>query len=585
MSPFFQRDRRHRRGQSGAQEHDQPRANNKGSGRRTNDEGTKFVPVSLGQSLSKLRLDFGETTSLVTRRFLAGPSGEVEAAIAYMDGLADKNVINDHILKSTMVEAGQTRASNAPARLRPGDVVEGVLERLLSASEAEVTREWEKVLSAISTGDTVILFNGSPRAIVVATPGWPQRPVIEPPSETVVRGPRDGFTETIRVSETLIRRRIKDSRLRFDQLEIGRLSKTKVSIGYIEGIVDQGIVDEVHERLCRIDVDAVLESGYLEEYIQDSPWSLFPQMLRTERPDTVAANLLEGRVVIFTDNTPFALIVPATFSMFLSSPEDYYERFPIGSLIRILRYIAFVIALVLPALYIAITTFHQELLPTDLILAIASARQGVPFPALVEALLLETLFEVLREAGIRLPRVIGQAVSIVGALVVGEAAVSAGLVSPAMVIVVAMTAIASFATPVFSVAISARILRFVFMIAASMVGLFGIQIVALLLLLHLVSLRSFGVPYLSPIAPYQRSDLKDVVMRAPLWLMWTRPEAINVQDRVREEPNLRMRPPADLLRSSKDDLESDGADKDADDSQRGSGGRRSRTRGKRGDRS
>lgn len=501
----------------------------------------KFVPAALSQSLSQLRLEFGESSSLVTRRFLAGPTGEVEAALAYIDGLAARDMINEHILKSAMLEAGMERS--AAARLRPGDVVQRVLERLLSVAEAETTREWDRVLDALTSGNTVILFDNVPRALVASTPGWPQRQVLEPATEVVVRGPREGFVETIRVNETLIRRRIKDAKLRFDSLEIGRLSKTQVSIGYIEDIADPDVVGEVRERLRRIDIDAVLESGYLEEYIQDNTWSFFPQTLRTERPDAVAGSLLEGRVVILTDGTPFALIIPVTLSMFLSSPEDYYERFPIGTLIRFLRYVSFLTALTLPALYIAITTFHQELLPSDLILAIASSRQGVPYPALVEALLLETLFEVLREAGVRLPRVIGQAVSIVGALVVGEAAVSAGLVSPAMVIVVAMTAIASFATPVFSFAISARILRFFFMFAASTVGLFGIQIVSLLLLLHLVSLRSFGVPYLSPVTPFRRSDFKDVFVRMPLWMMITRPKALDVQDTVRQAPGQRPRPP------------------------------------------
>ena len=501
------------------------------------------VPDDLEQAVAQLRAAFGDSPSLITRRFLAGPRGEIEAAVAYMDGLADKDVINGHILRSIMLEGSDGRTEAPPARPGTRDLVRSVLERLLSASDAKIEANWTALLDAVAAGNTALLFDGSARAIVVSTPGWPQRTVVEPPSETVVRGPRDGFTETLRVNESLVRRRIKDRRLRFEQLDIGRYSKTKVSVGYIEGIASEPIVNEVLARLGRINVDAVLESGYLEEYIQDDPWSFFPQVVRTERPDTVAAALLEGRVAIMTDNTPFVLIAPATFSMFLSSPEDYYERFPIGSLIRVLRYIAFVSALILPALYIAITTYHQEILPTDLILAIAAARQGVPFPALVEALLLETLFEVLREAGVRLPRVIGQAVSIVGALVVGEAAVSAGLVSPAMVIVVAMTAIASFATPVFSFAISARILRFVFMLAAATVGLFGIQIIALLLLLHLVSLRSFGVPYLSPVTPLHVDDLDDVVTRVPIWSNIARPESIGVENAVRQERGQRPRPP------------------------------------------
>ena len=306
--------------------------------------------------------------------------------------------------------------------------------------------------------------------LVVATPGWDRRSVEEPLGESVVRGPRDGFTETLLTNETLVRRRIRNPRLWFERMVLGEVTQTTVSIGYIKGIADEAMVEEVRQRLKRIKVDSILESGYLEEYIQDSPWAIFPQIIRTERPDIVAGNLLEGRIAVFTDNTPFVLVLPITLNQLLSSPEDYYERFPTGTLIRLLRFVSFLISLTLPAIYIAITTYHQELLPTDLILAIASARQGVPFPALVEALIMETVFEILREAGIRLPRVIGQAVSIVGALVIGDAAVSAGLVSPAMVIVVATTAIASFATPHFGVAISARVLGLALCLAPPLSG-------------------------------------------------------------------------------------------------------------------
>lgn len=518
---------------------------NKSSGKQNPSESepppeARLLPPYLVQILARLREEFGESSSLVIRTFDAGSKDQYRAAIAYIDGLADRSTINAHVLRATMVEAEMEREQDERAE----PLVESINHRLITASQSTVVGEWKQVIEGIAGGDTAVFIDGSKCGIVVSTPGWERRGVDEPVSESVVRGPRDGFTETLRTNETLIRRRIRSPRLRFDPMTIGEMTQTSVSIAYVKGIAAESMVEEVRGRLDSIKVDSVLESGYLEEYIQDSPWSVFPQLLRTERPDIVAANLLEGRVAIFTDNTPFVLVLPVTFTQLLSSPEDYYERFPTGTLIRILRYASFIMSIILPAVYIAITTYHQELLPTDLILAIAVSREGVPFPALVEALLLEVVFEVLREAGIRLPRVIGQAVSIVGALVVGDAAVSAGLVSPAMVIVVATTAISSFATPTFSFALSGRILRFGFMFSAATLGLFGIQLAGLLLLLHLASLRSYGVPYLTPFAPLRTSDLKDTVLRVPMWTMISRPSSIPNENHRRQKTQMRWRPPA-----------------------------------------
>lgn len=496
--------------------------------------------------VSRLKGEFGHTPSFILRHFRRGSTGRREAVIAYIDGLADKETINQHILKSTLLESALDGAGISKERGGGRGRLEAVLEHWITVGEAKVVESWEEAIDGIVAGATAIFIDGAAGCILAATPGWERRGVAEPTSESVVRGPREGFTETIRTNESLLFRRIKNPRLRFERFTLGRVTKTTVTVAYVHGIADDELVQEVFRRIERIDIDGVVESGYIEEYIEDSPWSPFPQTLRTERPDVVAANLLEGRVAVLTDGTPFVLVLPVVFTQLLTSPEDYYERFLPGTFIRILRYGSFFMALILPSVYIAVTTFHQELLPTRLILTIAGARQGVPFPALVEAFLLEILFEVLREAGVRLPRIVGSAVSIVGALVVGEAAVSAGLVSSAMVIIVAMTAISSFATPVFSFALGARMLRFAFMLAAATMGLFGVQTAALLLLLHLVSLRSFGIPYLAPVAPLHFSDFKDVLVRAPHWAMVRRPASLPVGDPIRHPPReLRMRPPAD----------------------------------------
>lgn len=292
----------------------------------------------------------------------------------------------------------------------------------------------------------------------------------------------------------------------------------------------------MRSRLDRVDIDSIQESGQLEELIEDAPLSPFPTMARTERPDRVAGALLEGRVAVLIDGTPFVLIAPATLMMLLSTPEDYFERFYAGTLVRIVRVTAVLISLLLPSLYVAVTTFHQEMLPTPLILSIAAQREGVAFPAFLEALIMEAMFELIREAGIRLPRVIGPAISIVGVLVLGDAAIRAGLVSPIMVIVVAATGIASLATPAFSFAIGMRVLRFVFLGLSAFMGFFGLATGMFALFGHLAALESFGLPYMAPIAPVVDAALKDAIVRAPWWTMKERPSLLTWHDRVRMRP-------------------------------------------------
>jgi len=325
-------------------------------------------------------------------------------------------------------------------------------------------------------------------------------------------------------------------------LKIGRETKTQVIITYIENIADPTLIKEVKNRLSRIDIDGVLESGYIEEFIEDHPFSPFPQVLTTERPDVASANLLEGRVAILVDGTPFVLIVPVTLYSLLQAADDYYQRYLIGTLVRWLRYVFLLIALTLPSLYVAILTFHQEMIPTTLLLTIARTREEIPFPALVEALIMEVTFEVLREAGLRLPKQIGSAVSIVGALVIGDAAVNSGLVSAPMVMVVAITGIASFAIPRYNAAIAFRMLRFPMIFLAGTLGLLGIMLGLITIIVHLSTMRSFGVPYLSPFAPMQVSEMKDSLVRAPWWSLRKRPHFTGEYNKHRQPPGQKPTP-------------------------------------------
>ncbi|MET3942300.1 hypothetical protein ABIC22_005112 [Paenibacillus sp. PvP094] len=304
---------------------------------------------------------------------------------------------------------------------------------------------------------------------------------------------------------------------------IGDYTQTSVAVAYIQGIAKPEVVAEVTKRLSSIRTDSILESGYIEEFIQDAPITPFPTLINTERPDTVAGSLLDGQVAILVDGTPFVLIGPVTFFNFFQTTEDYYQRYDISTFLRAIRLLSFLVSLLLPSTFIALTTFQQEMIPTTLLISLAAQREGVPFPALLEALLMEITFEVIREAGVRMPRAIGPAISIVGALVIGQAAVEAGLVSGAMVIVVSFTAISNFVIPYFSMATAVRLMRFPFMLLAGTLGLFGILVGAVPLLVHLISLKSLGADYMMPFSPFYKSNMKDLIMRVPWWAMKTRP--------------------------------------------------------------
>ena len=435
-----------------------------------------------------------------------------DAVIMFLNGLVDLHRMESHVIDPLLRQNAEAKPTF--------DHVKAVL----SSAEMMEGETFEQVMEQILDGGTVLLINGCQKALFISEQSWEQRSVEEPLTEAVVLGPREGFTENIQTNVSLIRRRLKTVKLKFEYMKIGKLSQTKVAITYLDTIAQNSIVEEVRSRLNQINMDAIEDSGYILELIEDHPYSVFPQIVQTERPDRLVGNLLEGRIGILVENTPFVLIVPVTFFQMMNSPEDYYGRFIMTSFIRFIRYLFLLIALMFPAIYIAVTTFHHELLPTNLLFSVASSREKVPFPAVVEVLLMEITFEALREAGLRLPRPIGSTVSIVGALVIGQAAVEAGIVSAPLVIVVATTGIASFMFPNYAFTGAIRLLRFIMMFLAANLGFYGILLGVFFILAHLVQLRSFGVPYLAPIAPFKFNNLKDIVIRAPWWKMNERPE-------------------------------------------------------------
>lgn len=407
------------------------------------------------------------------------------------------------------------------------NIIHAIKNKFIEIGGIKEIASLKEAVKGILDGSCVFLVSGTSAGLLINAENWQHRPIGEPITEAVVRGPSESFNEHIAVNVSLIRKRLKTHDLKMGKFEIGQLSRTDVVISYIKGIANEDVINEVRERLERIDIDSVNDSGEIEQFIEDNPYSPFPQISYTERPDIVSASLSDGQVVVLVDGSPFVFILPALFVDFLSSPEDYYVRFYFGTFIRMLRYIAFGIAIFLPSIYVAMTTYHQEMIPMSLLTTLIAVRAAVPFPAVIEALLMEFTFEVLREAGIRLPKPIGEAVSIVGALILGELAVSVGIVSNVMVIIVAFTGIAFFVIPKYNQSTSIRLLRFPLMVLAGTIGLFGIILGFLFLLIHIVSLRSFGVPYLSPFTPLSVSDLKDSFVRFPIWLIRKRPKYMN----------------------------------------------------------
>nr|WP_218094564.1 spore germination protein [Paenibacillus solanacearum] len=485
--------------------------------------------AELAGSLQTIKSAFGGSTDIVIKEIPIGSGGGMQAGIIYTDGLAD----TAGILEALMLEVRE--AGFDPDRAAGKSPLAILKDFIIAVGDVREIADYDTLYTAVLSGDTVILLNGFAQGLAASKRQWKDRGVTEPSAQTVVRGPKEGFSESLRTNTALVRRRIKDPRLWLETLPIGRVTKTDVAIMYIKGIVNEDVLREVRTRLGRIDIDGILESGYVEELIQDSTLTPFPTVYNTERPDAVAADLLEGKVAILVDGTPFALTVPALFIQFFQASEDYYQRWDFATLLRILRFISLFIALLAPSLYIAITTFHQELLPTPLLIGLAAQREGIPFPAFIEAVMMELTFEILREAGVRMPRAIGQSVSIVGTLVIGQAAVEAGLVSPAMVIVVAITAISNFVIPAFNMGISVRIIRFALMGLAATFGLFGVTVGLVALVLHLCSLRSFGVPYMAPFAPFILQDQKDSILRLPQWVLFSRPRLISQNNMIREQ--------------------------------------------------
>ncbi|MFF2017521.1 spore germination protein [Paenibacillus sp. NPDC058177] len=483
--------------------------------------------IKLKQNLQDIQQVLGEDGDLVVRQFRL--YGRQDAAIIFLSSVVDENQLHEYVLKPLMTEPEDITV--IPSAM--DDLADYIWNMTVHVAKGGRLSELYALPATIIQGNVVVLVEGMNQALYFSLRQIEKRSIEQPQTEQIIRGSREGFIENLESNLSLLRYRLQTPDFRVQTCPLGVRTQSQAAVCFIEGIAEPRLIEEVLRRLSLIEADSIIDAGYIEQFIEDQPLSPFPQVQPTERPDKTTAALLEGRVIIMVDGSPFSLIVPALFNQFFQTLDDYNERFIVGSLIRIIRLIALMFSLFFPALYVAIISFNPELMPTEFAVAISGGRAGVPFPAVLEVLIMEISMEVLREATIRLPQMIGGALSIVGVLVVGQAAVSAGLSSPTTVVIVALTTIGSFATPAYNAAIALRMLRFPLILLAGLFGLYGVMIGTIFIVNHLLFLESFGVPYMVPYMPTKIRDMKDALVRAPLWWMRQRPSFLNAPDPTR----------------------------------------------------
>ncbi len=507
---------------------EKPEKNEKDNKGKDSDSEDNSISTDYDLNIEYLKKAFNakKNKDFIVREFNAG--GKYKAFIAYLDGMVDRITINNFILRPLLQNKEYSNDEECTH--------EYIIKNILETNQAEKVTNNEDLIYDILVGNTVLYVEGCDYYVSSETKGFDKRGVEKPQTEGVVRGAQEGFNENLRTNTTLIRRIIKNNNLTTEFIKIGERNQNLCAIMYIHGLVNPSIVAEVKRRVDSLKTDFINGSGMLEQFIEENPWSIVPTILTTERPDRAASHIIEGKVVILAEGTPFALVVPISLSTMFHTPEDTSLRWQYGTLLRIVRVIAVFVATLVPGMYIALTNFHREMIPTDLLIAIAKARENVPFPTIVEVLVMEISFELIREAGIRIPGIIGNTIGIIGALILGQAAVQANLVSPVLIIIIAITGLGNFAIPDFSMAFAARITRLFFIAVGAFLGFYGISLGLVTLIALLANTKSFGVPLLSFYAP-KLKGIGDLIIRKPIWMQEFRPDNINPLD-IRRQPKI-----------------------------------------------
>ena len=460
---------------------------------------------------------------IVIRDIHVGKS--TDAFIVFVDGMVDNTIINDYILRPLLTE-------NHFRSVEDECDVDYIIKNVLSINQISKTFTYDEVITQVLNGLTALFIQGCLEVVIIETRGFEKRSIEQPVTETVISGPHEAFTENLRTNLTLVRKIVKNKDLITEMLPVGKTNHSNCGVMYIDGIANTKIVDEVKRRIKSIDIDFIMGSGMLNQLIEDHPYAIFPQILSTERPDRTASFLMEGKVIFICDGTPYASAVPVTFFHMFHSSEDSFMRWQYGTFLRLIRIMAFFLAMFLPGFYVALALYHAEMIPTELLLAIEISRENVPFPVIVEILMVEFGFELIREAGVRVPDVIGQTLGILGALILGQAAVTANLVSPILIIIVAITGLGNFAMPNYYLGVAIRILKFLFIFLGFFAGFYGISIGVFMVGGMACSMKCFGVPYFTPVAPKTEVN-PDVIIRQPIWKQRMRPDLLNNPNKTR----------------------------------------------------
>lgn len=511
------------------------------------EEGKKenvYASVDVNLEYLKVKYNTLINSDINLREFtLMAKDKEYKAFLLYIDGMIDSTTINDFVLKPLMLrnranthtekEEKSTSiavASNISVRkVKKFQLEDYIYNSLIPQNSISKETEFAKIISDVNSGNCALFIDTLPSAFSIEVKGFKARSVSTPNNEVVVRGSQEAFVEAIRVNTSLLRRIVNNENLVIESTDVGTVTRTKIAICYMKNITNDELVAEVKYRINNLQIDSLVSSGQLEQLIQDNTHMAVPQMIATERPDKAANHLLEGRVVVIVNGSPYVLIMPGVLVDFMSSPEDMNLRYQFSNLLKLVRFIAAFFALLLPGLYVAITNYHQELIPTELLFAISASRQTVPFPVIFEIIIMEISFELIREAGLRVPSPIGPTIGIVGALVLGDAAVNANIVSPILIIVVAITGICSFAIPDFSLSFSLRLFRFFYIILGYLLGFLGIGFGLFVHAILLSNLNSFGVPYLSPYLPVSNTGNDTAYFLSPIWKREKRADFLNTK--------------------------------------------------------
>lgn len=476
----------------------------------------------LNQNIEFIIEQVGDKSSVTLKEFIIGKQNHIDAAILYTKSLVNQDIIDRDILNPLMLQVDDPFNAGY-------DPVEFICKKYIVAANTTIQSDIQKAIEAVKSGNTVVLIGDNKTFIIVDTAGNIGRSISEPPNESAIKGTREGFIENLDTNIAILRRNIKDKNFSIEYFTVGRRTQTKLALVYISDIADDNVLQEIRKRINSVDIGSVLDNGTFKQYIEDSPFSPFPQIYGTERPDTVTANILEGRVALILDRSPYVLTMPAIFTEFFQAVEDYNERTLNASFARLLRIITIPIIITLPSLYLTLLIYNVELIPLKLISPIIESRQGIYLSPFLEILSMELIIEFLREGGLRLPTKVAQTLSIVGGIIIGNTAVQSRVVSPTTLLIVGITTVATFLVQNYEMSLSIRSLRFPMLVLANALGFLGIAAGWFFIIAHLMSMESFTVEYFK----VTNKDMKDTMIRAPLWTMKKRPDAIPNKNPVR----------------------------------------------------